>query len=75
MVLFSGTMDYDYPPDAPDYDDLEDLLDELEGDKQLVIDDTGIVILIVSYYMSSPNLYVLPVVSYLLPFVTCCRVA
>ncbi|XP_043245591.1 chromosome transmission fidelity protein 18 homolog [Amphibalanus amphitrite] len=35
-------MDYDYPPDAPDYDDLEDLLDELEQEKQLVIDDTDI---------------------------------
>ncbi|KAF0310420.1 Chromosome transmission fidelity protein 18 [Amphibalanus amphitrite] len=34
-------MDYDYPPDAPDYDDLEDLLDELEQEKQLVIDDTA----------------------------------
>ena len=39
--LFSGTMDYDYPPDAPDYDDLEDLLDDLEQEKQLVIDDAG----------------------------------
>ena len=40
-VIISDTMDYDYPPDAPDYDDLEDLLDELEEDKKLVIDDTG----------------------------------
>ena len=38
---FPGTMDYDGPPDAPDYDDLEDLLEELEEDRRLVIDDAG----------------------------------
>ncbi|XP_037087767.1 chromosome transmission fidelity protein 18 homolog [Pollicipes pollicipes] len=35
-------MDLDQPPDAPDYDDLEDLLEELENDHKLVIDHPDI---------------------------------